>query len=273
MGLETLAAIGIGSAIAGTGSSMFGASQDAKNQKKRSSQLTNQANSMMQNTPGGAESALMDFLRTISSNAGINSGQDALMQQLRADPSKQQTYVDDTIRGVATRADPFAAGGSYENLDRLNQLDTRRQVAGLRGSASSVGGRFGSNAATAESTLREGLATQQGAQRATLAEQFQNLRLQAAALGNARESSARDARIQAATASGQLGLGQIGALLQALMGAGGLEQGRRNTNAQLFGASAGIPQAASPWGAVGSGLTDIGSLLAVIGSMGKKKGA
>lgn len=95
---------------------------------------------------------------------GMNSGQDALMQMMRAnlgppsDASLQQN-MQKQIGG-------FGGGGAFDPSALLNSMKTNQQqtlneqVAGLQGSAGSLGQRFGTGMANAEARLRTNLGSQ-----------------------------------------------------------------------------------------------------------------
>lgn len=264
MGAETLAVLGLNAA--GQVISGIGASKDASRARKNQNQMQQQATDMMQNTPGAAESGLLNFMPYATSNAGLNAGQDALMQYLNRSPSAQLGNSQSAIDQIAGASDPFAPGGPYEALGRVNDRAAAREVAGLHASAGSLGARFGGANRAAEGNLRADIFDRNAAQRGVLGQQFQGLRLQAA-------QGDISSRLAAAQTSGQLGLSQLAQILSGMQSAGQLASQRASTNAQLFGLghqpAAQIPGAL---GSIGSSVGDLGSLYYILSALGGSSG-
>lgn len=258
MGIETAAVLG--SAAVGQGLGLWQQSKDRSAAKKLANQNRNQAFGMMQNDPGAAESGLLNFLPYIGGNQALNSGQDAFMQYLRADPARQNDFISQTFQGIAGQQDPFAPGGAYSALNAADQRAAATQVAGLRGSAGSLGQRFGSQLAGAEAQLRGTIADNTAARNAQLAQSFLNTRIGAAQAASERQLGLGQQYLGAAGQLAGIGQGQIGALLAALQGAGQLGAQRNQYNLGLFGVGAGQQLPPSLGGQIGDTATGLAGL-------------
>lgn len=135
--------------------------------------------------PGDVQAPSVD-LGTIFNAGDFNQGQDALLQFLRSDPTRQLLGgIDLTgqLGGILANGGQQSTDAALSALDRLQQQDTQKQLALLQGSSGSLGQRFGTATQQRAADLLSQLSTQYGAQRAQLAlgaaENAQNRRLQA----------------------------------------------------------------------------------------------
>lgn len=216
--------------------------------------------------PGGFTAPTALTAPTISSdfvtgNKGFNSGQDALMQMIRGS------------------GQPFDTSKQFAALAPLDQRLIDSQVAGLRGSSTSLGQRFGTATMGSERMLRGNFAQDIAARNAGLQssayESAQGRNMSAAGQlqqGGLSQASLL-AQIAQANAGNQIQTGQFNSaqnqaynqfISQVLGQAGGLQQGQQNQNAQLLAIMAGLQppgfaqsQPSSLPGAFG----DIGQLL------------
>lgn len=134
MGLETAAAVAIGSQLVGQGVSYF----ENRAARQRVNKLQSQAAGVVGLTPG-------------------NSGQDAYLQYLRANPGANAPFQ-------------FDASQAFQSLRAQDLLDTQDQVNQLRAGAGSLGARFGSGFAAREAMLRARIAASQGTRNAGIAQ-------------------------------------------------------------------------------------------------------
>lgn len=258
MGVETAAVIGAGAL--GQGLGLWQQGKDRKGAMKQYNQNRQLGQSLMQTAPGAVEGQLANFLPYITGNQASNAGQDAFMQYLRSDPSRQNSYIDQTLQGITSQADPFAPGGAYEAIGRLDARNQAMQVAGLRGSAGSLGARFGSQAAGAEAQLRGTLADTSAARNAQLAQEFTNTRLNAAGLASQRQLGLGSQYLNAAQGLSGIGQSQISQLLAALQASGQLGAARNQYNLGLYGGIAGQQPPASLGGQIGEAGTGLAAL-------------
>jgi hypothetical protein len=225
MGVDPVTAgliIGGGSQLLGLG---LGANE-ASRSRREAGRTRRQAQGMMQTGPSEIEQLLKAFAGPgggASGNQAFNAGQDSLSQMLRSDGGLQQ---------MASTGNPFDTSAMFAALAPVEERMQQQQLAGLRGSAGTgqLGARFGTAFANAEGGLRAQMADESANRRAGI---------QQSAFENAqqRRLAATDQLTGAASASGQLGLSQMGMLLQALTGAGQLGSQRASTNAALMGAA------------------------------------
>jgi hypothetical protein len=175
----------------------------------------------------------------VTGSQGFNAGQDALMQLIRGS------------------GQPFDTSKQFAALAPLDQRLIDSQVAGLRGSTTSLGQRFGTATMGAERLLRGNFAQDIAARNAGIQssafESAQGRNLAAAqGLQQGGLSQAQLlAQIAQANAGNQLQTGQFNAaqnqaynqFIASIIGqAGGLQQGQQSQNAQLLAIMAGLPQ-------------------------------
>lgn len=162
----------------------------------------------------------------------FNMGQDALMQMLRTSPGQQRdTAMEGQLRSM------FGDGGMQDlsallgSQDAVLQNNLAGQVSALRGSAGSLGQRFGSELRGQEGKLRSDFLTQSAANRQnTLAQAFesaQGRKLQALGLGSQNLQAANQFGLQGA----QLQQGAAQQLLSSALQAAQLGQGAQFQNA------------------------------------------
>jgi len=97
---------------------------------------------------------------------GFNTGQDWLMQALRADP---RTSVDVNLNSLISQGgQPFDTSGLFGALEATNNRRTQEQVSALQASSSGLGQRVGGAKASQEASLRAQLEEQFAAQRAQI---------------------------------------------------------------------------------------------------------
>lgn len=197
----------------------------------------------------------------VTGNQGFNSGQDALMQMIRGG------------------GQPFDTSKQFAALAPLDQRLIDQQVAGLRGSSTSLGQRFGTATMGAERMLRGNFAQDIAARNAGIQssayESAQGRNLSAA--GQLQQGGLSQAQllsqIAQANAGNQMQTGQFNSaqnqawnqFISGVIGqAGGFQQGQQNQNAQLLAIMAGLqPGGAAqfqPSGLPGA-FGDIGQLL------------
>lgn len=107
-------------------------------------------------------------LESIFKGSGMNLGNDSLMQMLRADPSTQmdaaaQKYLTGTVEGGGN---PFDTSGLFSKLGEVDDMNLNRSATALRGSAGSLGQRFGSALGRNEALLRADTLKNTGARNA-----------------------------------------------------------------------------------------------------------
>lgn len=159
---------------------------------------------------------IASFLR----NATYNTGQDALNQFLRADPTRQMAHVDDNLGQLADTGSPFDWQSVFgQALSNSDQYDTNRALAALHGSAGNLGQRFGTAMQQQTGDLLAQLANAQGVRNANLAQSSYE--------------AAQGRRLSAAEALGQLGLNRNAQTLQGIQ----LGQGNAQQLAQLLQAN------------------------------------
>lgn len=216
---------------------------------------------------------------------GYNTGQDALMQLLRANP---QTQVDASLEGMMQTGNPFDTSKLFEALNTQDQRQTAQMLGQLQGSAGSLGERFGSSMLGSQNDLLAQLSEQFGTRNAQIAqgshEAAQSRKLEATSQATGREQFGTQMQQAVAQLLTQLGMGeaqlglqvsgqqmdkdrlnrqgemdsfqaQLGALSQLL----GASQGRMANNTNLLSLLFGI--APSQQSMMGNSIGDIGQLL------------
>jgi hypothetical protein len=177
--------------------------------------LAREAQASLANAPERIASQQID-IGDIFRTTGYNAGNDALMQLLRADPSRQLTATDSQMAEMLATGNPFNTSNQFDSLQKLFGQNTDDAVARIQGSTGRLGARFGS--ATQQNVARsvERLNTERNAQLASLEQQAfesaQGRRMGAANLLAGLETSRRTDTIDAARAAQQAaGLGLQGA--------------------------------------------------------------
>lgn len=300
MGMDpiTLGALSMAAGtVMNTGTSIWNQNQANKTARRRESA----AGSMMQNGPSTYETMLQQLLTgmqgpqmstasiptaaSLTNGQAFNTGQDALMQLLRANP---QTQVDANLGSMAATGMPYNTSAMFDAFRASDTQAVNEQVAGLRAGSSGLGQRFGSANSSAEAALRATLAgnfqarnaqldasSYEGAMQRMLAanqqltgrEQFgqqfqaglaQTLSQLGLDIGNFGLESAKTSMAQTqGNNAAQQGFqqNQLSAIAQLL----GAFQNRQGLNAQLLAMMFGQPAPQMP--GLGQGAMDMGQLL------------
>jgi hypothetical protein len=187
---------------------------------------------------------------------GFNTGQDALLQIMRSDPMQR------TLSGQ----ERFDTSGLFAALEPMEQRAQRNALMQLRGSAGSLGQRFGTAFAGREADLLANMTEQAGARRAGISQQS----------------------YEAAQARRMQGMGQYAGMAQDYAGNSMAQQaqlmnliqmmnaasmGRNQFNAGLAGMAAGIPQAPGFGGQIAQTGTDIATLMYLLKNRGGSGGS
>lgn len=278
MGFDPVS-IGLGATLLGGGLKAIGASRERKRQQNTIDQRTQGIQGLQRTGTDPYQSAIMQLLGGIAKpgeidpNSGAidiqnflgqqNPGQDALMQFLRSDPSKQT---------------PFDASQAFNMLQANDQRQQSNAVNALTQTFSgSIGQRFGTAARRQTSDLLANIAGQIGARNAGIAQSsyenaanrgMQGLGLQLQAAMGLNQNSDTLARLlmsnqQNTLQNRQLNLGAqgqyFGQQLQGLGAAAGLRNQTDQYNAMLQQLIAGMPMVQ------GSGWSDFGGLVGQAG--------
>lgn len=129
-------------ALLGTGLNIYGGVQQANAQNKKTQGITDAATGMFLPTVGIPQTL-----------ASINPGNDALMQFLRADPSRQ-----------------FDTSGAFTALEANDQRQIDQAANSLRAGYAGLGQRFGTASQRQEGRLRDDFAAQIAARNAGIAQ-------------------------------------------------------------------------------------------------------
>lgn len=246
---------------------------------------------------------------TSTGNPTFNSGNDALMQMVRADPNTQLDPIAQAFfrTQVKTGGNPFDTSSLFSSLGAVDNANIDSQVAALRGRASGLGQRFGTGSGINETLLRTGALRDIGARNAGIQQQSYEAgqgRATAAA-GTLNNSLLQLLGMRQGAAGSLLGAGQdlmhsenqnnqfnvstglqaeglnqsahqaqIQALIQSIMGGAGIAQNSNDFMARIFGSLAGGPgtqtlPSSQLPGAVGDAAT-MGLILKLLNSGGKK---
>ena len=243
---------------------------------------------------------LTDF-NSLLSGTGYNAGQDAMMQMLRATPG---TQVDKSLNAVLEgQGNPFNTSGMFDALHKMDQTGIAQQVAGLQGSSTGLGQRFGSSMLQAQGNLRQNAQNQIGARDAGIQqgsyEAAQGRMMQAAQQLTGREQFNTGMQANLAQLLQQNGLGLVGAqqgaatannnsmaqamaslmagntqsagLLQMLLGA---EQNRRGFNLSTLGLQGGMnePYTTPGYGGALGGMGQMAMMLPFLMQMMNQQG-
>lgn len=305
MGIETIAALGIGA----VGSYMNARSQnkatDANN--ARQTDLSNKADQYFQNSPSDLEQMIQSLYgqgaETYSGDPNfqipniskdLNASTDPILQSLRKGPNT--AFLTDQLRGMTETGNPFDTNSIIDALYPVRQRNLNKSVADLQASAPGLGSRFGSAQLNAEQELRRQTLEDTNAADSQLTfaghESAQNRRLGAAGqlLGVDQQGLQRDqTALQALFSQAGLGMQQAGLglqaqqlpleyaklnfagkgqqqnLLQMLLGAQGQRQGNNSNLLAILGGLA--PAQASGYGGAA---TDISQLLMLSQLFGKQ---
>lgn len=296
MAIGTATALGVGGAVLGGILNTRNKNKQAQRQEQYGQQQAAMMQGMMQRAPTGNEmwgqqmmgqmgAQPLQFDATSSLNQyGFNTGQDAIMQALRTDPTAKSNQALEGI--IAGGGNPFDTSALFSALGVMDQRATDTAVAQTRAGASGLGQRFGSYMARQEGDMRL---------RANEAAAARNAQIQMQSYGDAQQrllasigalsGNEQFAAQQQLAGAGQLQQGALNAsniglqaagmnqqaqlqgqaqqadLLRSLLGA---EQTRQGQNIQLAGLAAGLgaPQGRESYGSVLSGA---GSLLTMPG--------
>lgn len=179
MAIGTATAIGLGAAALGGFMSTRNKNKQAKRQEQYGQQQAQNFTGMMQQGPGAAEMGLQNFagglqgpaaynpqmvgapgytpemanVQGMLSGSGFNTGQDALMQSLRTDPTAKSNQA---LQGIIEGGgNPFDTTQMFRALGVIDQRNTDSAVAQTRAGSSGLGQRFGSYMARQEGSMRQ----------------------------------------------------------------------------------------------------------------------
>jgi hypothetical protein len=321
MGMDPLT-IGLGMAAVGKGLDMYGQmrGQGAANRKQQ--YVQDQAMGMMQNGPSSWEQAIQRMIGgraapgqidPTSGNidmssilSGANPGNDALMQFLRSDPSRQlNAGTTASLTGMMNNPTMFDSSKAYGMMQDQDARTIQNAMTSLTGSFGGLGQRFGTAAMRQAGDLQANIAGQFGARNAGIAQSSfadaQARAMQAAGLLSGREQFGATQSLNAANMLNQQGLGvaQLAAgmagqnqnnlfrnqqfnqqnlndffaqQMGGLQAGYGMMQGRNQYNQGLLGIIQGLPQQQSGYSALGGGMGDIGQLIAMLPMLRKMGG-
>lgn len=194
-----LPAIGLGiSAIGQLGGALSANSANRRNEQRVQSQtdyMRRLLGGMFQRDPGAAEqglgNAMQNFLPSgqsfkhtpydaaqvtmpgIDSEGilgGFNTGQDALMQFLNRNPAEDMGALVPNLEGILSNGNPFDVGSTFDALRASDDYQFNRALAEFRGSAGSLGQRFGTAMGQRENDLTAQLTNQLQARNAGIAQ-------------------------------------------------------------------------------------------------------
>jgi hypothetical protein len=306
----------------GTVANSVGQARAQNAQNKKQQYVQGMATGMFQNGPSDWESAISQMIGGMKSptaldpnmgaidigsiTAGANPGNDALMQFMRADPSRQlNAGTTAALTGMMNNPAQFDASSAFSGLAANDARTIQNAMTSLTGSFGGLGQRFGTAAMRQASDLQGNIAGQIGARNAGIAQtsfaDAQARAMQAAGILTGREQFGQTQAFNAANALNQQGLGV--AQLAAGLGQanqnnmfrntqfnqdnlnnffaqkmGGLQsgynmmQGRNQNNMNLLSIIQGLQPQGSALSAVGGGMSDIGQLIAFLPMLRKMGG-
>lgn len=236
-------------------------------------------------------------LSTLFGGSGGNLGNDALMQVLRADPSKQ---IDGAMGRLSSLADtnPYDTTSEINALQNVDAINNTRAVNTINSGVSGLGQRGGTGRAMAAGSYLRGANADAGARYAGINREAytsnQNLRLNALSTLGGLQDAATGRKLTAAEMMNRQGQDRASLMLQggmfnatsrntaaqnnvqnalafmqqrlAALGTGAqAEATRRGQNAGIFGTIAGQPgPATAQTGQVAGAVGDIGNLIALL---------
>lgn len=229
MGAETLMAAGMGMQGVGGIYDAYSRGRSGRRaereSRRRYDEVRSMGTGMMQNTPFGAETALMDFanlpgMEELKASgydpsdvdfSGMNVGQDAIMQMLRMDPQRQITGAQERLTRFADQ-DPYDVSQVLSPLLELDRIQANDAATGVRANVSGLGQRGGSATRAVEGMTRTRMAADAGARNAQIASQIfgqnQGNRLQALATLAGLEGEQGRLRLGAASEANRAGQAQ-----------------------------------------------------------------
>lgn len=178
--------------------------------------------------PVGADMVDLDGLFSGAGSQAYNTGQDSLMQFLRADPASKMAGSNNVLQEIAATGLPSNMTDMFSAAANVNRDNNAELLASITGQSRSVGERFGSATRRLEGDTVRRLANEQSLQNSQFAMQA--------------GESAANRRLGAATQLGQFqlqGAGQQLGASQSLMGAGQAER-QLTLQALLANQSAGL---------------------------------
>lgn len=247
MAIGTATAIGLGAAALGGWMSTRNKNKQAQRQEQYGRQQAQNFQGMMQTGPSALEqqgAAMMGGMTAPTAynpqqvagpsytpeqfNAagalggfGFNTGQDALMQSLRTDPTQRSNTALQSI--IGGQGNPFDTSALFQALGVMDQRATNTAVAQTRAGASGLGQRFGSYMARQEGDMRL---------RANEAAAARNAQIQMQSHGDAQQRLLQS--IGMLSGNEQFGaqnrLAAAGQLQQGALGAGNLQLGGVQAN-------------------------------------------
>lgn len=297
-------------ALSAIGSGYNAYTQDRAARRARRDQqgILDEARRMRQSGPGASEDLIRQLLGQSASGASFvpqmidfgslpgmsafNTGQDSLMQMLRAGPGA----VDKSLASMVETGNPFDTSPLFDALGVQDRRARDEGLASVYAGASGLGERFGTATARGATDFltrfTEGLNTRNAGIASGAYEAAQGRRLQAAGQITGREQvlagiaqalqsaglNMADLGLRATGANNQAGIAAAGLnqsqqglraqLLQLLLGA---EQGRNQFNLQTLGLGAGM-QPVMPGYGYGNAAGDLGQLLLMMQLMGGQQG-
>lgn len=237
MGPWVIPALQIGGQLLG---GLFGSRTNAAN-RRSANRHYNQLNQYVSQNMGPSQSPyaaeLMQFMQGMrpTGTQGANAGQDALMQMLRRE------YSAPDMSGATQRfdnTDLFRALQS-QDTERMNE-----QIAGLQGSAGTIGQRFGTAMNRNEADMRRGMANDQAVRNAGISsssfEAQQQRLLQALGLQTQDRQAFDNRYMQAAQGLDQSTNAYNQLMMQGYGQAAGMQAQQQQSNTSLMALLAGI---------------------------------
>jgi hypothetical protein len=269
MGIETAIA---GAAIGGSLINSFGQAKVAKKQGQRSDQMFRTATGMIQNDPSQWENMIQAGAQLPFNNAG----NDALMQLLRSDPSRQTSNVTGQLQSILDGRMGYNTDPLFESLDKLDARAQSRAAATIGAQAGTLGARFGSAVQQRTAGAVGQMVDQASARNQQLGLQIygqnQSNRLNAAQMLLGAQNQAFGQQLGAAQALNAQELATRSSQLDWLRSGAAAQQGRQGQNAQFLGMASGIPVAPSPLGTLGSGISDAAQFAYLMKALGGGSG-
>lgn len=247
--------------------------------------------------PKDQTASTVDLSSIFGDTPNMNMGNDALMQILRADPSKQVNGAMDRLSGLAD-TNPYDTSGEIGALQGVDAINNQRAVNTLNAGVSGLGQRAGGAKAMAAASYLRGANADAGARYADINRQAytsnQQLRLNALSTLGGLQDAATGRKLSAAEIYNRGQTDQAGLRLQgaqfnagaqntaaqnnvqnalafmqqrlaALSGGASAEATRRGQNISIFDTIAGQPGPATPaTGQVAGAAGDIGNLIMLL---------
>ena len=244
---------GIGAGLQG-----LGAWRQSRAQNRQNNRTRNYVDQYLGQGPSTGEDLLMDLFNR------WNTGQDSVMQSLRADPLRQSFASN--IGGLMETGDPFDTSELFAALQPIRQRARTEALGDLRAGAPGLGQRFGTAMMRGEEDLVQQLLEDQNVQDAGIQmeshENAQNRRL-----------TAGQAVMQMLLGEGELGVADQGQginMLQLLLQSQG---NRRSNDTNLLSLLAGQPIPQSGASAIGGAGIDFAQIMLLRNLLGGSRSA